>query len=199
MIKCFCVCLMLGSFERNKSWEPTAWDLKKAMPAGEKGWGCLEQWCSITYQEPSPLRSDLDWGPSLEGSPCSGEGWRDRKSGWRQLGFTGKSTLGLGTEDQGNFLCPSLSALSSWLWYGVSPIPHHLLLNFRNQERTELVVVMGLLGDTTQGLSGTGSLLLGDWDLSEIEGVGCGGISPWGRQGLAPWTEQNALVPSDWT
>lgn len=58
---------------------------------------------------------------------------------------------GLRAEDQGNFLCPSPHRLSSWLLVGdCLHHPYPLLPDFRNQQRTELAVVSGQLGDAAQ-------------------------------------------------
>lgn len=70
---------------------------------------------------------------------------------------------GLQVQDQGNFLYPSPPPLSSWLLLGGCLQHHcHLLLDFRNQKRAELVVVSGQLGDTGQGFSGTRSVQSGE-------------------------------------
>lgn len=80
---------------------------------------------------------------------------------WQEtVGFHRKA-WGLQAQDQGNFLSPSPPPLSSGL--GVAGcLQHscHLLLDFRNQDRAELDVVNGQLGDTAQGLSGTRSVQL---------------------------------------
>lgn len=74
---------------------------------------------------------------------------------------------GLQAQNQGNFLYLSPPPLSSWLLVGgCLHHPCHLLLDFRNQERAELVVVSGQLDDTDQGLSGTRSVQLGELVLN---------------------------------
>lgn len=73
-----------------------------------------------------------------------------------------RGSWGLWAQDEGNFLHPSLPPLSSWLLIGGHLQHfHHLLPDFRNQERAELIVVSGQLGDAAQGLSKTRSVQLG--------------------------------------
>lgn len=69
------------------------------------------------------------------------------------VGFHRKA-WGLQAQDHDNFLSPSPPPLSSWPWVaGYLRHSCHLLLDFRTQERAELDVVTGQLGDTAQGLS----------------------------------------------